>query len=174
MNKIFLLLSTLLVSPCVNSGNVADIFGKNVFGVSWGSDIQTAISVFPGGKQETQLGIATYTAKDGRNLFGIKRNPDNYIRYYFDANGRMNGVGIEFPAKSADNFGALLNKLTTHFGEPVASPNVAGAPSVRWPEDEGISLGLSLIPGLLSIGELLFSIEYASTPAATTREELGF
>ena len=174
MNRILLLLSALLVSPCAHSGNVADIFAQDVFGAPWGSSIKTVTTALPDGKQETQLGMTTYTIKDGRKLFDIKRDPDNYIRYHFDAEGSMNGVGIQFPLDSADDYGTLLNKLNTYFGKAESVPNSFGAIYVRWPEDEGITISLTHIPGQLKLGELLFAIEYRPNPPSITREGLGF
>jgi hypothetical protein len=171
--NLLMLIVVLLLSPgSASAGKIAEIFSGEIFGVRWGSTVQQVAAVFPDGKSKEQFGHQTYKTLDGKTLFGVKRNPDNYIQFVFNAEGQMNGVNIEFP-DGTDGFGTLLNKLDTYFGEHTSLPNAA-ATVVQWPEDSGIRITLGYIPSMFGKGGVLFSIGYLKAESSATKEKLGF
>ena len=144
--KLLALVVALLLTPrSVSAGKIAEIFSSEIFGVKWESNEQEVSAVFPDGKSETTFGIQTYTIHDGRTLFGVKRNPGNYIQFVFNAVGQMHGVNIEFP-NGAEGYSTLLNKLNTYFGPHTFHPDNKSATVVEWPQDEGIKISLVYIP----------------------------
>jgi hypothetical protein len=182
MNKQLLaLIVALLLAPApVSAGKIAEVFSGDIFGVKWGSNQQQVSKVFPKGKikkmydlhfskvapkgkSKKMYGTHFYTVQDGRTLFGIKRNPDNTIKFVFNAEGKMNGVIIEFP-NGVDGFGILLNKLNTYFGPHTFDPNRESM-VIEWPEDSGIKISLMGV---------FFNILYIKTESSVTKEELRF
>lgn len=170
-----LLLVFLFFHPTAYAGAIGGLFSDGVFGLPWGSKLADVREAFPGGKEDSAHGITRYTVKDGRLLFKIPRQPGNELHFAFDAHGGMNGVSIEFPANGVESFGQLLNSLTTYFGPYENLPNSAGAVSVRWPTDQGVTLTLIQLPGIFSVGAPLVSIGYVNPqPEVPRKEALGF
>lgn len=174
MRKILLALivASLLFPASVSAGKIAEIFSSEIFGVKWESNEQQVSAIFPDGKSEKQFGFQTYTIHDGRTLFGVKRNPGNYIQFVFDAAGQMHEVNIEFP-NGADGYGTLLNKLNTYFGPHTFHPDDKSATVVEWPKDDGIKISLVYIPRMFG-AEIVFSIANVKTESSVTKDKLGF
>lgn len=174
MKRLALMFVLQLFSQLAVAGSIADVFSEGIFGVKWGSPIEEVEKALPAGVAATQVGIATYTIQDGRTLFGVQREDSNSIRFSFDSNGEMNGVSIEFPLNAIDDYGVLFTKLNTVFGRGEDAPNSLGVQVVKWPEDQGIGISLMHLPGVLSIGDLLFTIEYRPELHGVSKEDLGF
>ncbi len=102
-------------------------------------------------------------------LFGIKRDPDNFIQFIFNDNGRLTTVGIEFPMKSARDFEDLLNRLDTYFGKHDSVQNQPGADIAQWPEDDGVEITLTHIQGGPGVRQLIFTVEYRSKITSSDR-----
>jgi hypothetical protein len=175
MRKILLaLLVALLFFPVsLSAGKIAEVFSGEIFGVKWGSNQQQVSQVFPKGKSKTKYGIQSYTVRDGRTLFEIKRKPDSYIQFVFNSEGQLHGVNIEFP-NGSEGFGTLLNKLTSYFGQHIYDPNKKSAIFVEWPEDAGIKIMMGHVPGVFGKGDILFSIENLKANVPVSKDKLGF
>ena len=174
-NKILFLL--VLIFPLIaEAGQIKEVFGEGVFGVKWGNTIEQVKNVYPNGNLKKQSGYTNYVIQDGRTILGVERKDKNPITFYFDANLKLYAVGIEFPNPNK-NFGVLLNKIDTTFGSEHITNNQSkkyNAALVNWKPDEGVSLGLMLIPGAFSSGQLIFSVKIDLLPESRSKKSLGF
>jgi len=166
----------ILIFPLsANAGQIQDIFGEGIFGVKWGASLEKVKSQFPEGKSSSKYGVLRYKIKDGRKLFGLERSTSDTITFSFDTNGMFIAIGIDFQYNSTKSYGELLHKLRTTFGESKSKPNSVGVTQVIWPEDAGIKISLTTIPGVFGgIDYLLFGVERNNKPQPTRKEDLGF
>lgn len=170
MKKIIIIIFFILGTCSVTyAGNVAETFSKSIFELKWLSSKEEVIKKYPHGKLKTTVGVKSYIIKDGRTLFGVERKKENYISFVFNGEDQLSGVSIQFPMESTDDFGELLIKLNTYFGSAESKPNSFGVVFVQWPEDSGIKISLTTIPGVFS-SELLFNVEY-TTPIQVEKEK---
>lgn len=160
----------LFLSVNAHAGEISKIFGDGVFGTRWGASLEEVKAVFPGGKVEKYGDIIQFVIKDGRSILGVKRSKNDLLRFGFDSEGRLVGVVAYF---DADDFGNVLTKLSTHFGQPVQSQPGMFV-SVQWPEDANILIMMALIPsGFTNETALTISNTGLSKPQAS-KEDLGF
>lgn len=155
------------------AGPISDTFSDSVFGVKWTDDIETVKCKFPGGKLDDEHGFLVYEVRDSREVLKTKRTDKDKIIFTFNAVGKLNGVGVEFPYDGTESFGQLLNTMNTYFGAHTYNENDEIAMSVFWPTDDGIKLTLVVIPKLLVGFDLLMSIGRV-VPVEVSKEELGF
>lgn len=155
------------------AGKIADTFSDGIFSVPWGSTIEEVQKKFPDGKMEKPLATVHYSIKDGRRIFNIPREDDNAMTFLFNSEGHLNSASIEFPYHDATDLGQLMANLDTYFGEHL-SDRASDTVLMEWPEDKGIRINLGYIPGIFSLGQLVFGIHYEpSRPHKITKEEMG-
>ena len=164
----------LLFSANLYGDNITEVFGEGIFELTWGVKLSDVQVTFPNGKKKTKFGILSYDVKDGRSLFGIERKPKDKISFIFNAEKKLFAVNIDFPAKSASDFGTLMQKLETTFGAAESQPNSLGVTALSWPEEDGTKISFTHIPGVIGFGSLLFSVEHRPMPEKVTKEDLGF
>ncbi len=177
MNRLLIvaLLVVTFVPNSANGGKIAEVFSLDIFDIKWGASETEVASILPGGKFKKMSGYRMYILKDGRELFGIPRKPSDKIWFQFNADGKFNGVTIEFPKANDKGFGELQNKLSTLFGSPQSQPNAFGVPIISWPQDEGIKISMIFTAGVLGGSKLNFLIENKGlTSDGITKESLGF
>ena len=167
----FLLLCFL--STDVISGQIGTVFSDSVFGVKWTDSVSEVEDKIKGGSLSNQYGYITYKVPDGREVLKTKRSEKDNIIFTFNSEEKLMGVSVELPMKDTSDFGDLQNKLTTYFGSPAAVPNQAGVIHMRWPEDELITLSLTVIPSGFMGNKLMLGIE-KQAQVSTTKKELGF
>ena len=175
--RVSVLLCVLVVGFTVPTfaGPISDMFSDSVFGVKWTDDLETVKRKFPGGKVNDDHGFLTYEVRDGREVLKTMRTDKDKIIFTFDAVGKLNGVGVEFPYDGTESFGGLLNKMTTYFGtydndnEKTSEFGV----NVIWPTDNNIKLTLAFIPGILGGFDIIMGIGKV-VPVEVSKEELGF
>lgn len=159
-----------LLSMTASAGEISKMFGEGVFGTKWGDTLSQVKQTFPKGKVEKYGDIVQFVVKDGRSVLGIERSSKATIRFGFDTESRLVGVAVYF---KSDDFGNVLAKLNTHFGQP-DEPKQSGYVTVQWPEDENILLMLAVIPtGFSSETALTISNNGLNKPEVS-KEELGF
>lgn len=172
---VILLFSFLIFSSSQSyAGKIEDTFKSGIFGIEWGSSQEMVQNSFPKGKLDKSLGILQYTVEDSRTIFEILREEDNYIKFFFDSDNELNGVAIEFPYNGVSDFGSLLTKLKTLFGDYPSGGGVHGAVMVNWAPDNGVQISLTQIPGMFSGGDLVFSVGYTSpVKHEATKAQMG-
>jgi len=170
------LLATLVMilsSTTVLAGQISSTFSESVFGVQWTDNEKVVQSKLPGGDLSNKYGYITYKVPDGREILKTKRTEKDTITFTFNSASNLIGIGVEFPMANASGFGELQNKLTTYFGQPESVPNQSGVTMIRWPEDDGVTISLSVIPSGFGRNTLLFGIE-KQNQVNVKKEELGF
>lgn len=167
------LLCVLVVGFAVPTfaGPISDTFSDSVFGVKWTDDLETVKRKFPGGKVNDDHGFLTYEARDGREVLKTARTDKNKITFAFDAVGKLNGVGVEFPYDGIESFTELMNKMTTYFGAHDQQKSEYGL-NIIWPTDNSITISLIVMPEMFSF-DILMSIGRV-VPVEASKEELGF
>jgi hypothetical protein len=172
----FLLIVILIFPLTVDAGQIKKVFGDGIFGVKWGSTIDQVEEAHPGGKRVKEFGYTQYIIKDGRTILGVERKNNNPITFFFDDNGRLINVQIDFP-NPAKNFGLLINKINTVFGsDHITYPGTqtVSQAAVHWKPDEGVTLSLSQVPGIISIGRLILMVGVDLEPESNSKKSLGF
>jgi hypothetical protein len=169
MNYIFVCV-LFLASLNVKAGEIAKVFGEGVFGTKWGASIAEVKKAFPESKIETYEGITHIVIEDGRTVLGVSRNKKDLIRFGFDTESRLIAAVVYF---DSDDYGNVLTKLQTHFGQPVQS-QPGSFVTVQWPEDGSTLIMLALIPSVFS-NETALTISYTGldTPEVS-KKQLGF
>lgn len=109
------------------AGPISDTFSDSVFGVKWTDDIETVKRKFPGGKLDDEHGFLVYEVRDSREVLKTKRTDKDKIIFTFNAVGKLNGVGVEFPYDGIEDFSDLLDKMTTYFGAARNEKNASEA-----------------------------------------------
>lgn len=156
------------------ASEVSQTFKGGIWGLKWGASIEEVKEKFPEGRLSSPAGIQQYAVFDGRDVFGVYREEDNEIQFFFDANSALNGISLEFPYKSISDYGSLLNKLITLFGKTEKSTAIQSAVNASWPEDEGVVLSLTYISGMFMGGKLLVGVGYSSpSKPSITKAKLG-
>lgn len=167
----YLIVAILLVSSVTaHAGEISKVFGEGVFGTKWGDTPAQVKQAFPKGKVEKYGDIVQFVVKDGRPVLGIERSSKAIIRFGFDSESRLVGVGVSF---KADDFGDVLAKLNTHFGQPV-EPKQGNYVTIQWPEDNNILLMLALVPSGFSNETALTISNTGLTKPEASKEDLGF
>lgn len=167
----YLIFTFLLISSLTaNAGEISKMFGDGVFGTKWGASIEEVKSAFPKAKTETYGDIIQLVVNDGRTVLGVERNKKADIRFGFDSESRLVGVVVYF---KVDDFGDVLSKLNTHFGQPV-EPKHGNYVTVQWPEDGNIQLMLAIIPTAFSSETALTISNTGLSRPEVSKEDLGF
>ena len=157
------------------AGPISDTFSDSVFGVKWMDDVETVKRKFPGGKLNDDHGFLIYEVRDGRKILKTTRTDKDKIIFTFDAVGKLNGVGVEFPYDGTESFGNLLNKMTTYFGtydNDDKNTSEFGV-NIVWPTDNNIKLTLAVIPGILGGFDIMMGIGRI-VPVKASKNDLGF
>lgn len=157
------------------AGPISDTFSDSVFGVKWTDDIEIVKRKFPGGKIKDNAGISVYEVKDGREVLKTRRTKKDKITFTFNAVGKLNGIGIEFPYEGTESFSTLLNKMTTYFGtydNDDENTSEFGM-NIVWPTDNHITLTLAIVPKILGGFDIIMGIGRV-VPVEASKNELGF
>jgi len=170
----FLLIAIFIYPLSVDAGQIKKVFGDGIFDVKWGYTIDQVEEAHPEGKRGESFGYQNYIIKDGRTILGVERKSNNPIAFYFDSNGRLNSVQIDFP-NPFKNFGVLVNKIDTNFGKDhVAYSENPKTPEVHWKPDEGVDLHLYHVSGFIGSGRLIFMVGVKLEPESIDKKKLGF
>lgn len=168
--KYLIAIILLASSVTANAGEISKIFGEGVFGTKWGDTPAQVKQAFPKGKVEKYGDIIQFVVKDGRSVLGIERSSKATIRFGFDSESRLVGVVVYF---KGDDFGDVLAKLSTHFGQPV-EPKQGNYVTIQWPEDNSTQLMLAVIPSGFSMETALTISNTGLSKPEVSKEALGF
>ena len=164
----------VLLSPIGKCGDIAEVFGAEVFDVPWASALSDVRELHPNGNVKHQSGSTKYVVADGRTILGMQRRSNDNLTFSFDEEGRLDAIAVDF-RYSVERFVVLLNRMSTLFGPYEAVPNENGAKIVRWPDDEGFLLYLVYVPGIIGSGNFTLKVKNRNLPTQSlSKEELGF
>ena len=152
MKLISIILFVFLLTP-VHAATIEEVFGDGVFGLHWGDSPQKVTNKFPTAKKKNYQNIVWFEVKDSRSVLGIDRK-NKLINFSFDSESRLAGVAIYF---DSDDYGAVLVKLNTLFGEYTKVDG--GQSAMQWRGGE-VVLTLVFVPSGLGM-EATFSISYS-------------
>lgn len=130
----------VLMSWCHSSsaGPIAEHFVWGIFGVPWGTSLDSMVEMFPNGDHVYAItpGGRAYLVRDDQEFIGVARNGYNVL-YAFDQKNELVGVSLMFPYERKQD---LLRALISAFGAPHENTNRGQNRIVSWRKDEGVSL----------------------------------
>lgn len=112
MKLISIILFVFLLMPA-HAATIEEVFGDGVFGLNWGDSPSQVSNKFPTAKKKNYQSIVWFEVKDSRSVLGIDRS-NKLLTFSFDTESRLIGVAVNF---DSDDYGAVLVKLNTLFGE---------------------------------------------------------
>ncbi|RTR38944.1 hypothetical protein EKG38_12405 [Shewanella canadensis] len=164
-----LVLVALLSSFYSRADAIDDIFSEGVFDTKWGGALSEVKEIFPNAEKKSINGLEWLEDNNSKEVLGFERD-DEKFQFFFDSEGRLNGVGVYF---SIDHYGELFVKLETLFGAWKKGEGT-NIPYIQWVSESGITLTLTSVPSAFSIQTML-SIGYPNLePAKTSKDSLGF
>jgi hypothetical protein len=146
---------------------ITELFADGVFGTQWGDTLEAVANKLPNTNKESIGDIVWLELKDSKEVLGVPRE-NQELYFSFDAENRLNGVAVYY---NSDDYGVLLNKLNTLFGEYTQVEGNKTA--LQWKSSDFV-LTLSFVTIGINTNSV-FSIGYHGlTKPNAKKEDLGF